>query len=689
MNVDVNSHQKVQARHLARAAYLYIRQSTVRQVLENTESTERQYALQKRAVALGWPQETIVVIDSDLGQSGSSATDRVGFQKLVADVGLGQVGIVLGLEVSRLARNNSDWHRLLEICALTDTLILDEDGIYDPGHFNDRLLLGLKGTMSEAELHMLRARMRGGLLNKARRGQLRCRLPIGFVYDQQDRVVLDADQQVQDSVRLLFKTYFRTGAAHATLKHFRQEGLLFPNRLWGGTRKGELTWGALSLGRIASILHNPWYAGVYAFGRSRCKTGPNGKVKRTWLPHSEWQALIRDNHPGYISWEQFVKIEQRLFESGSKLHFTNGATPPREGPALLQGRAICGVCGQRMHVRYGRRRGERIPNYVCYSRGRNFGDALCQSVVGTSIDAAISKLVVDSVAPMALELSIAVQRELQARADESDRLRYQSVERAEYEAESARQRYMLVDPRNRLVADSLEASWNDKLRALDIARDRYEQARTAERLALSDEQHKQILALTNDFGKLWHDPKTPHRERKRMLGLLIEDVTIVKQQLLTLGIRFRGSATTTLTLKRPKLPYESRATDPDTRKLIDELANEYNDSEIAHLLNERALTTGAGSHFDDHAVRWVRNVQHFRSYKQRLQDAGWLTATELSGKLGVSRSTLRKRHHQGSLHARMCTPNGQWLYWPPDRPLSESHQPKTTQQLNLAAKGAV
>lgn len=693
MNVDVNTHQKVQARHLSRAAYLYVRQSTVRQVLENTESTERQYALQKRAVALGWPHETITVIDSDLGQSGSSAVDRVGFQKLVADVGIGHVGIVLGLEVSRLARNNSDWHRLLEICALTDTLILDEDGIYDPSHFNDRLLLGLKGTMSEAELHMLQARLRGGLLNKARRGELRCRLPIGFVYDQ-DRVVFDPDQQVQDSVRLLFKTYFRTGAAHATLKYFRREGLLFPNRLWGGRHSGELTWGALSLARIATILHNPWYAGVYAFGRSRCRIGHSSKVKRNWLPHSEWQALIRDHHIGYITWDEFMKIEKRLFEFGKRLHFSRGATPPREGPALLQGRAICGVCGQRMHVRYGRRRGERIPNYVCCNRGRNFGDALCQSVVGIAIDAAIGRLVVDSVSPRALELSIAVQRELQARADESDRLRYQSVERAEFEADSARQRYMMIDPRNRLVADSLEAEWNDKLRALDLARDQYEQARSAERLELNNEQQKQVLALTADFGKLWHDPKTAHRERKRMLGLLIEDVTILKQQTLTLHVRFRGGATTTLTLQRPMLPYESRITDARTRDLIDAFANQHNDAEIAHLLNERGLVTGVGDRFDEAAVRWVRNVRHFRSYKQRLEDAGWVNATALGRRLGLSRTTIRRQHLQGRLQARICSPHGQWLYWPPDRgDFTEPQQPDRPRRVNPwvnpDAKGAV
>ena len=276
--------QKVTASHLKRDAYLYVRQSTMRQVFENTESTQRQYGLRQRAVALGWPQDRVIVIDTDLGQSGASAADRAGFQKLVADVGMGRAGIVLGLEVSRLARNSTDWHRLLEICALTDTLILDEDGVYDPAHFNDRLLLGLKGTMSEAELHVLRARLRGGILNKARRGELHGHLPVGFVYTPDGRVALDPDTQVQESVRLLFQTFVRTGAAHATVKYFRAQRLLFPIRLAAGSRKGELAWAPLGLGRAVHLLHNPWYAGAYAFGRHRWRKQPDGRVRRERVP---------------------------------------------------------------------------------------------------------------------------------------------------------------------------------------------------------------------------------------------------------------------------------------------------------------------------------------------------------------------------------------------------------------------
>lgn len=287
-----DTHQKVKAAHLQRNAYLYIRQSTLRQVFENSESTKRQYALRQKAVALGWPLDRIIVIDSDLGQSGASAADREGFQRLVTEVSLGRAGIVLGLEVSRLARNSTDWHRLLEICALTQALILDEDGIYDPAHFNDRLLLGLKGTMSEAELHVLRARLQGGILNKARRGELVIRAPIGLIYDSEGRLVLDPDKQVQDAVRWLFDTFRRTGSAMATVRTFRRQNLLFPRRVHWGPQKGDLVWGVLGLSQVLRILHNPRYAGAFVYGRSHTRKTINGDLQIIHVPKEEWDTLI-------------------------------------------------------------------------------------------------------------------------------------------------------------------------------------------------------------------------------------------------------------------------------------------------------------------------------------------------------------------------------------------------------------
>jgi len=522
MNVEPS---KVTARHLKRDAYLYIRQSTVRQVFENTESTERQYALRQRAFALGWPLERVIVIDSDLGQSGSSAAEREGFQKLVAEVGMGRAGIVLGLEVSRLARNSTDWHRLLEICAITDTLILDEDGIYDPAHFNDRLLLGLKGTMSEAELHVMRARLRGGLLNKARRGELRSQLPVGFVYDIDARVVLDPDLEVQQAVRLLFQTFLRTGVARQTVKHFRQHELLFPRRMFTRAHQGELVWRPLELRQTASVLHNPRYAGAYAFGRFRSKKLPDGRTKSEAQPRENWHVLLPDAHPGYISWDEFERIEQLLRESAKAYGADRRHGPPREGPALLQGRAVCGLCGCRMAVRYHRRGDKLAPDYQCMIRTAPRAESPCQVIPGTTIDAAIGKLAVEAMTPMALEVAFAVWQEIQDRQQDADRLRRHQVERAQYEADLARRRFMQVDPSNRLVADSLEADWNEKLRTLSEAQKRYDQQKEIDESTGKLIDQKRVLSLVRDFPALWNDPKTPQRERKRMLGLLIEDVT--------------------------------------------------------------------------------------------------------------------------------------------------------------------
>ena len=681
------AHAKVTAGHLRRDAYLYVRQSTMRQVFENSESTQRQYALRQRALALGWPEERVIVIDSDLGLSGASTRDRQGFQKLVAEVGLGHAGIVLGLEVSRLARNSADWHRLLEICALTDTLILDEDGIYDPAHFNDRLLLGLKGTMSEAELHVLRARLRGGILNKARRGELRCPLPMGLVHDADGRVVLDPDKQVQESVRLLFQTFARTGAVSATVRHFRQQGLLFPTRVAAGAHKGELSWAHLSVSRTARALHNPWYAGAYAYGRSRWRQQPDGRTRHELLPKSEWQVLIKDAHPGYISWEEYERNEQRLQENTKAIHWGRSQSPPREGPALLQGRAVCGLCGSRMHVRYHTRRGQLVPTYVCYGRGRDFGGPACQSIVGNSIDSAVAKLLVEAVTPMALELALAVQQELTARLDEADRLRHRQVERVQYEVDRARHRYMQVDPANRLVADALEADWNAKLRALGDAQQEYERQRKADRLTIDDDERQRILALATDFPAVWRNPKTPQRERKRMLGLLIEDVTLIKQRQITAAVRFRGGATTTLTLPRPLTAQQLRVTHDDVRRQIDALLDEYTDAQVAHVLNERGLRTGAGDAFNSDNVQWVRYAHKLKSLKQRLLDEGWLTGRQTQDQLGVKRSTLQRWRATDRLKARICNDLGEWLYWLP--PETEVDSTEGTQKDNSTARGAV
>src|SRR5713226_7914698 len=538
MNLEM--HNKIAPTHLQRQAYLYVRQSTLRQVLENTESTKRQYALRERAVALGWPQDRIVVIDSDLGQSGADS-DRVGFQRLVAADGIGEVGVVLGLEVSRLARSSSDWHRLLEISALTDTLILDEDGLYNPAHFNDRLLLGLKGTMSEAELHVLRARLIGGQRAKASRGELEMKLPIGLIQNPVGKVVLDPDLQVQAAVRTFFETFRRTGSASSAVRSFREQGLLFPRRLNDGPHKGELAWGPLLHHRALRALKNPRYTGAFVYGRSQARKTLHGSERRTQLPREQWHTLIRDAHPGYITWAEYEENLSRLHDNGQAYGAERRHGPPREGPALLQGIAVCGRCGARMTIRYYVSHREVLPEYVCQREGIEHAHGPCQRIVGGALDRAIGDLLVETVSPLALEVALAVQNELENRAQEVDRMRRQQVDRACYEAELAQRRYLRVDPDNRLVADSLEAEWNNKLRALAAAQENYERNRDGEGSVLSAEQREQVMALVTDFPRLWRDPATPQRERKRMVRLLLEDVTLVKADEVVAQIRFRGA----------------------------------------------------------------------------------------------------------------------------------------------------
>jgi DNA invertase Pin-like site-specific DNA recombinase len=661
--MNTQSHNKISATHLSRQAYLYVRQSTLRQVLENTESTKRQYALRERAVALGWKPEQVVVIDSDLGQSGAD-TDRVGFQRLVAAVGIGEVGIVLGLEVSRLARSSSDWHRLLEICALADTLILDEDGLYDPSHFNDRLLLGMKGTMSEAELHVLHARLIGGQLAKARRGELETPLPVGLVYDAAAKVVLDPDQSVQDALRQFFETFRRTGSATATVRSFRQHELLFPRRMKSGPHKGEVFWGELLHYRALNVLKNPRYTGAFAYGRSQAKKTLQGTESRHSLPREQWHTLILDAHPGYITWAEYEENLARLRSNSAAYGNDRRSGPPREGPALLQGLAICGRCGGRMTIHYHARRDELVPEYCCQSEGIKRAEPPCQRIMGADVDRAVGELLVESMTPLALEVALSVQDELAARADEADRLRRQQVERARYEAELAQRRYLAVDPDNRLVAATLEAEWNHKLRALDGALDDYERKRAADTL-LDEEKRQRILALATDFPRLWRDPGTPARERKRMARLLIEDVTLLRGDDLVVHVRLRGGDDRSLHLARPKPAADMRKLDPAIVAEIDRLLDDHTHSEIADSLNAAGHQPPVGDQFSIWMIWKICRAHGLESRFDRLRSQGMLTLAEITEALGVHPQTVKDRAARGLLTSIAYNDKGERLYSAP------------------------
>ena len=671
------THQKITASHLRRDAYLYVRQSTVRQVFENTESTRRQYALRERAVALGWPIERVIVIDSDLGQSGASTADREGFQKLVGEVGMGQAGIVLGLEVSRLARNSTDWHRLLEICALTDTLILDEDGIYSPGDFNDRLLLGLKGTMSEAELHVLRARLRGGILNQARRGVLKLPLPVGLVYDPADNVTLDPDSQVQHSMTYLFETFERTNSATATVRQFRAQGLRFPRRPRAGAQKGQLLWEPLRHWRVLHVLRNPRYAGAFFYGRTRTHKRPGERIKYEALPREEWTVLLPDAHPGYISWEQFERNLAQLRANAQAHGSERRKSPPREGPALLQGLAVCGICGLRMTVAYHTRKGRQWPEYRCQREGIETATAKCQSIPGWGIDEAIGSLLVETVTPMTLEVALQVQTELEARASEADALRSQSVERARHEVDLARRRFMEAEPGNRLVVDVLEAEWNEKLRALHDAQEELECRRTEDHQRIDEERRKQVLALASDFPRLWNDPRTPQRERKRMVRLLIEDVTLTKGAEINVGIRFRGGATQSLTVPRAQPAWQQRQTAPEVIAEIDALLDHHTAGQVAALLNERGRVSGWAKPFTTRIVKRLQREHGLKTRYDRLRAAGMLTDVELAAKLGIKTRTVPRWARNGLLRALAYNDKNECLYEDPgdDPPVKQQGRP--------------
>lgn len=640
---------RITCQHLERDAYLYIRQSTPRQVLENTESTQRQYALRDRALALGWPLERIHILDTDLGKSGSHAVGRDGFQKLVSEVALSKAGLVMGLEVSRLARNSADWHRLIELCSLAGTLILDEDGIYDPANFNDRLLLGLKGTFSEAELHFLQARMRGGMINKARRGELEMPPPVGLVYRDDGVMIFDPDVEVQATMRLVFETFDQTGSAMQTVKRLHEQGLLFPRRIRKGLNKGELHWVRPEHSRILPVLHNPRYAGAFVYGRVRSRRLPDGRHGTRKVPRSEWQFVIPGVHVGYISWQQFEANQTRLAENALGFGGVRKSGPAREGPALLQGRVLCGICGERMGVHYNLADHQLVPTYVCQEASVRRGEKVCQRVPGGVVDRAVSDLLLELMQPMTLEVALAVQQEVEARIAEIDALRRIHVERAQYEAELARRRYMKVDPDNRLVAESLEAEWNDKLRSLAEAQQQYEQQTQKQRLLVDSQARAQLLSLADDFPRVWNDPSVEPRERKRILRLLIEDVTLINGEKIQVHVRLRGGATRSLALTKPLPIAQIRKTKKEIVAEIDSLLDHYCDREVAEVLNRQGRRTWQDQPFNLKKIAHIREAFRLKSRYSRLRSQGLLTAKEMSKRHGVSCTTIHAWGRQGLL----------------------------------------
>jgi hypothetical protein len=507
----------------------------------------------------------------------------------------------------------------------------------------------LKGTMSEAELFVLRARLQGGILNKARRGALKLPLPIGLCYTEAEIVVLDPDLQVQAALREVFRCLQHTGSACATVRHFRQELLLFPRQIRRGAHQGETAWGDIQHHDVLRVLHQPAYAGAYVFGRTHSTKTTDGKIHIADQPRSEWIALVKQAHVGYITWEDYERNEAQLVLN-SQAYAPKRFSPPREGPALLQGLLICGKCGERMTVRYHQRGGQRIvPDYLCARKNIQQGEAPCQRIPGAELDRALGMLLVERVTPEALALTMAVQQEMVQRADEARRLRHLQVERAQYEADLAQRRYLKVDPDNRLVATVLEAEWNTKLRALEEARAIEERDNQNDQHQVSVEERVEIETTPERFRQFWDNPKTTARERKRAVRLVIEDVTVHKAEQLVAHIRFKGGATQTITVPLP-LPFaQSRFTSPETLAAIDRLLDEYTDSQVAEQLNQQGYRTFEGLLFQSMHVLQLRRHHGLADRQTRLRARGMLTAEELAHSYGVTAQTIWRWYRQGRI----------------------------------------
>src|SRR5512142_936993 len=663
---------KIRPDHLDRLAMIYVRQSTPMQVREHTASTARQYDLAGRARELGWPAERIQVIDQDQGHSGASTAGRDGFQYLVAQVGLGRAGAVLSLEASRLARSCSDWYRLIEICALTNTLVIDEDGVYDPTHYSDRLLLGFLGTMSEAELHWLRSRLLGGKLEKARDGRLRFRPPTGLVYDAEGRIVLDPHEEVRQAIRLIFDLFEQSGSALAVVQHFNGHHIRCPTRLWGGARHGELAWGPLSHGRVLAILHNPGYAGAYVYGRTKTRSlslpgeDPRVKGRTRQVRPEDWPFLIPGHHPGFITWEQFQRNQRQLDENRTgRDEDRRGAL--REGVALLQGIVRCGRCGRRMSVRY--LQAGTIPSYECNSIHSHFAGATCQSMRGDEIDAAVARVFLEAMRPAQLEVSMAALDRIAAQARQLDRQWQLTLERARYEAELARRRFLAVDPENRRVGRTLEREWNEKLTEIErLERGAALCPQLSARL-VDPQERRRILALAQDLPALWHAPTTLQVERKQLLGYLIKDVTLCRgEATIQLAIRWQTEACTTLEVERPVRVYEARRTNPAIVAQVRALAPEHTDRAIAALLDQEGFRSGTRASFTADKVQWIRYVHSIPSGCPEGPAAcpggsrgdGRCTTQEAAKQLNVTVSTIAAWCQSGRLDGLQAGPHGPW-----------------------------
>jgi DNA invertase Pin-like site-specific DNA recombinase len=656
---------KITSSHLARVAIVYLRQSSTAQVEHNRESTDRQYALVHKAGDLGWPVDRVVVIDEDLGLSGSGAVARSGFARLTAEVALGHVGLVLGLEVSRLARNNADWYRLIDLCGLSNTLIGDADGVYHPALFNDRLLLGLKGTMSEAELYVLRTRLNGGIRNKAARGELRRGLPVGFVWGEADgEVDFHPDEAVRTTIASVFARFAETGSARRVWLWFRSEGLRFPLRMH---QRCEIRWVEASYTAIHHVLSNPVYAGAYAYGKTRRETtldASGARKKRVrHLPQSEWQVLIKEHHEGFIDWRTYEANQARLAANTRPgPHKTGGAV--REGSALLQGLVSCGHCGRRLKTHYRGR--NTTPGYHCAGKtiveGRG---CYCLNVGGVQIDGAVARTFLAALEPVKLAATLAAAERFELDTEAALKQWRLSAERAAYEAARAERRYRAVDPDNRLVARGLEREWEQRLTDLETAQAELARRQEQRPCVLSREERTRLLALGADLAIVWDAPTTTSRDRKELLRALIEEVILSvdrDEPAAHLTLRWKGGALTDIDVPLPRSRPATIRTDEATLDLVRRLATLYPDTIIAGILNRQGRTTARGHRFEANRVAHLRNHWRMPCFQPKLQAAEGeiMTVAAAAAVLNVAPSTLHRWLNDGLIAGEQVTPGAPW-----------------------------
>jgi DNA invertase Pin-like site-specific DNA recombinase len=661
----MNERGKITPSHLARQAIVYLRQSSAAQVEHNRESTERQYALAAKAREFGWPDDRILVIDEDLGLSGSGSVARSGFARLTAEVALAHVGLVLGLEVSRLARNNADWHRLIDLAGLTDTLIGDADGIYHPALFNDRLLLGLKGTMSEAELHVLRARLNGGIRNKAARGELRRGLPVGFVWGEEDgEVRFHPDEAVVAAIRAVFARFGETGSARRVWLWFRSEGVKFPLQM---NARAEIRWVEASYTAIHHVLTNPVYAGAYVYGKTRQETALDAAgVRRKrirHLPREQWQVLIREHHEGFIDWHTYEANQERIAKNTRPgPHKAGGAV--REGSALLQGLASCGHCGRRLHTHYRGRNAS--PGYHCPGKVLVEGRGVyCLNIGGIQIDEAVTRAFLAALEPAKLAATLAAAERLEADREAALKQWRLGVERATYEASRAERRYRAVDPANRLVARGLEREWEESLSALEAARAELARREKERPRVLSQAERDSLLALGPDLAAVWQAATTMPRDRKELLRALIEEVIVKVERdkaAARLTLRWKGGALTEIDLALPRSRPATIRTDEDTVALVRRLAVHYPDTVIAGILNRQGRKTARGHRFEGNRVCSLRrhwNIPCFEP-KPTSGDGELATIKKAAAVLGVAPSTIHRLLNDGIIAGEQLTPGAPW-----------------------------